>query len=189
MFAGAVLYCQSRVLRIEVVGSGACYTSEVLALLAEDGTGFFSPAPEGGALTARILSLPRVSFCSLRHEGGVLTVQVELSDDALPLSSEPLYAPADGVVYALTVVAGRALVAVGDSVRAGDVVAENGARATIAGVTIAYAVDEIYAGSEDAARAQAYLDHGDIDQLQTEQTGSGWRITGEARVTASRNLG
>ena len=114
---------------------------------------------------------------------------MELSDDALPLSSEPLYAPADGVVYALTVVAGRALVAVGDSVRAGDVVAENGARATIAGVTIAYAVDEIYTGSEDSARVQAYLDHGDIDQLQTEQTGSGWRVTGDARVTASRNLG
>ena len=158
VFAGAVLFCQGRVLRIEVVGSGACYTSEVLALLAEDGTGFFSPAPEGGALTARILALPRVSFCSLHHEGGVLTVQVELSDDALPLSSEPLYAPADGVVYALTVVAGRALVAVGDSVRTGDVIAENGARATIAGVTIAYAVDEIYAGSEDSARVQAYLD-------------------------------
>lgn len=189
VFAGAVLFCQSRVLRVEVVGSGACYTSEVLALLAEDGTGFFSPPPEGGALTARILALPRVSFCSLHHEGGVLTVQVELSDDALPLSTEPLYAPADGVVYALTVVAGRALVAVGDSVRAGDVVAENGARATIAGVTIAYAVDEIYSGSEDSARAQAYLAHGEIDQLQTEQTGSGWRITGEARVTASRNLG
>ena len=87
VFAGAVLFCQSRVLRIEVVGSGACYTPEVLALLAENGTGFFSPAPEGGALTARILTLPRVSFCSLHHEGGVLTVQVELSDDALPLSS------------------------------------------------------------------------------------------------------
>ena len=189
VFAGAVLFCQSRVLRIEVVGSGACYTPEILALLAESGTGFFSPAPEGGALTAFILALPRVSFCSMHHEGGVLTVQVELSDDVLPLSTEPLYAPVDGIVYSITVVAGTALVAVGDSVKAGDVLAENGTQATIAGVTIAYSVDEIYPGGEESALAQAYLDHGDINQLQTEKTDSGWRVTGEARVRASRNLG
>ena len=191
VFAGAVLYCQSRVLRIEVVGSGACYTSEVLALLAEDGTGFFSPAPEGSALTARILALPRVSFCSLRHEGGVLTVCVEVEDEALPLVVGALTAPADGTVESLTVVRGRACVSVGDEVRAGDPVAEPaaGENYVIARVAVRYAVDAEYTGSEETARAQSYLDYGEIADLQSQKTENGWRITGSALAIAAVNLG
>lgn len=185
--AVAVLFFQSRVLRVEVIGSGAYYRSEVIAILSEHGTGILSPVPQDGMLTAEILCLPRVSFCSLSHAGGVLTVRVEVSDEASPLSYEPLYAPADGVILSLTVVAGRPLFSVGDSVRKGDMIVENDG-AVIAGVTIAHEVDVVYTGNESSARAQAYLEFGRIEQMQTQKTQSGWRITGVARVSAARNL-
>ena len=70
LFAGAavalfaVLAFQSRVLRIEVVGSGAYYEAEVREILSRGGVEIFSPAPKDeNALAAEILSLPRVSFC------------------------------------------------------------------------------------------------------------------------------
>ena len=190
LFVAAVLFCESRVLRIEVVGSGACYGAEAVALLKEQGTGFFSLPPANEALfVAQMLRLPRVGFCSLSHEGSVLTVCIELEEEALPPEEGPLLAPADGVVYSLTVIAGRACVAVGDRVAKGDVVAENGTQPVIAGVAVEYAADAVYAGSEDAALAQAYLEHGELFSIQTQKTEGGWRVTGRARVTAGRNLG
>ena len=198
VFACAVLFFQSRVLRIDVVGSGAYYRSEVLGALARNGTEMFSPPPgDRAAVTAEILSFPRVSFCSLSHEGGVLTVRVEVSDDALPLAGGNLLIPADGVVESLTVLSGTARVSVGDRVQAGAVAVENVTAigeetlpvTVIAGVRVRYTVDAEYAGSEAYALAQAYLDHGEIEGLLTEKTGTGWRVTGEALACAALNLG
>ena len=198
VFAGLVLFFQGRVLRIEVVGSGACYEAEVLRTLAGEGTKLFSPPPADRArITAEILSLPRVSFCALSHEGGVLTVRVEVSDEALPLAGGCLYAPADGVIESLTVLAGTACAAVGDSVSQGDVIVrsvtlvgeEELPVTVIASVTVRYAVDAEYAGSEQQALAQAYLEHGAIEELHTQRTEVGWRVTGSALAYAALNLG
>lgn len=192
LFWCAVAFFQGRVLKIDVVGSGAYYRSEVLSVLTESGAGLFSPVPqEKAAITARILSFPRVSFCSLSHEGGVLTVCVEVEDEALPLAVGALTAPADGTVESLTVVRGRACVSVGDEVRAGDPVAEPaaGENYAIARVAVRYAVDAEYTGSEESARAQSYLDYGEIADLQSQKTENGWRITGSALAIAAVNLG
>ena len=204
LLAGALVFCltvlffQSRVLRIEVVGSGAYYRAQVLRTLAQEGTGLFAPPPADRArITARILSSPRVSFCALSHEGGVLTVQVEVSDEALPAAGGCLYAPAAGTVCALTVLSGTARVAVGDTVAAGDLIAENVTAVggeelpvtVIASVTVRVQVDAEYAGSEREALAQAYLDYGEIEGLLTQKTQVGWRVTGEVLVHASLNLG
>ena len=198
VFAGLVLFFQGRVLRIEVVGSGAYYEEEVLRTLAGEGTKLFSPPPADRArITAEILSLPRVSFCALSHEGGVLTVRVEVSDEALPLAGGCLYAPADGVIESLTVLAGTACAAVGDSVSQGDAIVrsvtlvgeEELPVTVIASVTVRYAVDAEYAGSEQQALAQAYLEHGAIEELHTQRTEVGWRVTGSALAYAALNLG
>ncbi len=198
VFAGLVLFFQGRVLRIEVVGSGAYYEAEVLRTLAGEGTKLFSPPPADRArITAEILSLPRVSFCALSHEGGVLTVRVEVSDEALPLAGGCLYAPADGVIESLTVLAGTACAAVGDSVSQGDAIVrsvtlvgeEELPVTVIASVTVRYAVDAEYAGSEQQALAQAYLEHGAIEELHTQRTEVGWRVTGSALAYAALNLG
>lgn len=191
LFLGAVAFFQGRVLRVSVVGSGSYYRAEVLSVLSESGTGFLSPVPaERSAITARILALPRVSFCSLSHEGGVLTVCVEVEDEAAPLVYGALCSPASGVVEALTVVRGISCVSVGDEVASGDVIVQQaGEDAVIARVAVRYPVDTEYGGSEAAARAQAYLEHGEIADIQTQKTETGWRITGTALAVAERNLG
>ena len=192
LFVCAVVFFQGRILKIDVVGSGAYYRAEVLSVLSERGASFLAPVPaEKAGITARILALPRVSFCSLSHEGGVLTVRVEVEDEALPLVVGALTAPADGTVESLTVVRGRACVSVGDEVRAGDPVAEPaaGENYVIARVAVRYAVDAEYTGSEESARAQSYLDYGEIADLQSQKTGNGWRITGSALAIAAVNLG
>ena len=192
LFVCAVVFFHGRILKIDVVGSGAYYRAEVLSVLSESGASFLAPVPaEKAGITARILALPRVSFCSLSHEGGVLTVRVEVEDEALPLVVGALTAPADGTVESLTVVRGRACVSVGDEVRAGDPVAEPaaGENYAIARVAVRYAVDAEYTGSEESARAQSYLDYGEIADLQSQKTGNGWRITGSALAIAAVNLG
>lgn len=191
LFVCAVVFFQGRILKIDVVGSGAYYRAEVLSVLSESGASFLAPVPaEKAGITARILALPRVSFCSLSHEGGVLTVRVEVEDEALPLVVGALTAPADGVVESLTVIRGVARVCVGDAVGKGDIVAEqSGELAVIARVAVRYSVDREYEGSEASARAQAYLDHGEIADIQTQKTEKGWRVTGSALAVASRNLG
>ena len=192
LFVCAVVFFQGRILKIDVVGSGAYYRAEVLSVLSESGASFLAPVPaEKAGITARILALPRVSFCSLSHEGGVLTVRVEVEDEALPLVVGALTAPADGTVESLTVVRGRACVSVGDEVRAGDPVAEPaaGENYVIARVAVRYAVDAEYTGSEESAPAQSYLDYGGIADLESQKTGNGWRITGSALAIAAVNLG
>lgn len=198
LFFASVLFCQSRVLRIEVTGSGAYYEAEVLRALSREGTGFFTAPPADPAkLTAEILSLPRVSFCSLSHAGGVLTIQVEVSDDAAPLAGGNLVSPVSGKVESLTVLAGTARVCVGDEVSAGDVLVENVTAVgetflpvtVIASASVRYAVDALFSGSREEALAKAYLDYGEIEGLQIQMTGEEWRITGEAIACVRLNLG
>ena len=198
LFLAAVSFCQSRVLRIEVVGSGAYYRSEIVRTLERGGTAFFSPPPEHiPALTAHILSFPRVSFCSVSHEGGVLTVRVEVADEARPIAGGSLLAPADGVLLSLTVLAGTPRFGVGDEVRKGDVLVENAALfgeerlpvTVIAAAAVGFEAAAEYGGSREEALAQAALDFGELQNVQIQKTGKGWRVTGDAVVRASLNLG
>ena len=184
-----VLFCEGRVLKVSVRGSGACYEAEVRAALAAAGTRFFSPVPDEAAVASHILALPRVSFCSLSHAGGVLTVRVETEDEALPPVGGDFKAPVSGTLERLVVVQGRACAAAGDEVAAGDVLVDGAGAPVIACAQIAYRVDAVYAGSAEQARAQAYLDHGEIGEMQVQKIGEGWRVTGIARTVAARNLG
>lgn len=189
LFVSAVCFFQGRVLCVRVVGSGACYEAEVRAALAAAGTRFFSPVPDEAAVASHILALPRVSFCSLSHAGGVLTVRVETEDEALPPVGGDFKAPVSGTLERLVVVQGRACAAAGDEVAAGDVLVDGAGAPVIACAQIAYRVDAVYAGSAEQARAQAYLDHGEIGEMQVQKIGEGWRVTGIARTVAARNLG
>ncbi len=197
LFLISVCVLQTRVLRIEIVGSGAYYEREVHEILSRNSAGLFSKKPKEGAVTSEILSLPRVSFCSLALSGGVLTVTVEVSDEQAVIESSPLLSPQSGKVEELVVVRGTALVAVGDEVNGGDVlvnntapVGESGARTVIviARVKIAYSVAKEYSLSENEAVAQAYLDFGEITDLKTTQTETGFLVEGNAHAEAALNL-
>lgn len=129
MFLGGVLFLavmalsRPMVLRIEVYGNGAFYAGEVLEILEECGIAPFLPYSGADAeAEAKILSLPTVSFCSVEKEGYLVRVEVERSEMTPERAErEPLYAECEGVVESVLVLRGRAAVAVGDSVEAGDV--------------------------------------------------------------------
>lgn len=199
LFCAIVLFCESRVLKIEIAGSGAYYRTEITEILARNGVKPFSAPPKDvAAITAEILSLPRVGFCSVGKRGGVVTVTVEVSDESAPLQSLPLLSPADGVVEELVVVRGTPLVKEGDEVSAGETLVSNrvggesGEReiVVIARVRVRAPFSAEYPlESEEAARLQAALDYGEIVQIHTEKTENGWRVSGEAVAEAAVNLG
>lgn len=197
-FLCAVAFAQGRVLRVEIAGSGAYYAEEVKEILSLGGVKRFSSVPKDTAmLSAQILSLPRVSFCSLKLSGGVLTVNVEVSDENALLEGKPLLAPCDGVVEELVVVRGTALAEVGSSVKKGDVIVANSASGeggtrpviVIARVKIGFPVAAEYALTEAQALAQAYLDYGEITEIHTTKTENGWLVEGAGHAETAINLG
>lgn len=194
---GLVCALETRVLKVEITGSGAYYESEVLALLAEDGIGPLAPAPEKTALVAsRILSLPRVSFASLRFEGGVLTVCVEVSDGETVWDRAPMKAPRAGILEELVVLRGTPCAAVGQEVEAGQTLiservlyGEREERVIVMGyAVIRCPVEGVFAGSEEGAFEAARLAFGEDAELFSEKTEEGWRIYGTARLTIASHI-
>ncbi len=187
----AVCFFQTRVLRVEFTGSGAYYAGEVREILLRGGVKRFGPCPEGyAAVEAEILSLPRVSFCSVREDGGILTVEIQVSDDAAAIAGRPLTADADGIVEELTVIRGTAAVSVGDSVHAGDTLVDSsvGGAIVIARALVAYPFSREYETNEEEARAQALLECGTLREINAQKTDRGWLITGTGVSSVSVNL-
>lgn len=197
VFALSVWGMQSRVLKIDVVGSGAYLGEQVKSVLLEGGVRPFSAPPRDySPFVAQILALPAVSHCGFRKEGGVLTVEVQVSDEGKALSSAPLVSPVRGKVEELVVLRGAPCVQVGDEVEKGQVLVEGkevlGERErkvlVIARAKLSYPVRAEYACGEAEARAQALLDYGECD-LVFERTARGYLATGVAYATAAVNLG
>lgn len=197
-FLLCVLFAEGRVMKIEVVGSGAYYKDEVMRILEEYGIGGFSSFPEDCApVTARIIALPRVSFCTVGKDGGIVTVTVEVTDDEATLKSEPLLSPCGGTVEELVVVRGTPLVSVGDQVQAGGVIVNNETVAgeearkviVIARVAISFPFAKTYGGGEENARLSAELEFGKIKEIRITKTENGWLAEGVALAERSLNLG
>ena len=203
LIVGAALFCltvlsaQNRVLKIEVVGSGAYYKEQVLSVLESGGVKKLSAKPENTALlSAEILGFPNVNYCAISCEGGILTVEVRVGEEHDVLQKEPLLSPAAGVVEELLVVRGTARVAVGDTVEAGQLLVEGVALygeqqrevIVIARVKISFSVAELFSGSEEEARASAYIKYGELFNVQAEQADGGFFITGTAFAEAQMNL-
>ena len=200
LFFVSVLFFQARVLDIRIVGSGAYYKDEVLHILEGNGVKKFAPLPKDCApITASIISLPYVSFCTMGKEGGILTVTVEVTNEDVTLQSESLLAPASGTIEELVVVRGTPLLQVGDSVTMGDEVVKNltvfseegTARKVIviASVSVSYPFQREYAGSEESALLSAELEFQNIREVHTTKTETGWLVEGVALARSSLNLG
>lgn len=194
LFLLAVPLTERRVLRIEVVGSGDYYGAEVREILLRGGVDVFSKSPsETSLLTAEILSLPRVSFCSIKTDGGILTVEVEVSDDAAVIESRPLLAPRAGTLAELVCVRGTPLAAVGQEVSEGQILIANGEGErcvlVIARAVITFPFSQEYiCESEEQALLQAALEC-DVREAKAEKTEEGYLVTGTGRVTVAVNLG
>ncbi len=197
LFLLCVLGFQTRVLRIEVVGSGAYYEREVREVLSEKGVKPLSALPQSfTSFTAEILSFPGVNYCEMRASGGVLTVEVQVSEEHSLPSCEPLLVPATGRVEELVVLRGTPSVKAGEDVQAGQTAVEPFAlygeekrpSVVIARLKISYPVSAEYAGTEEQARAQALLDFGGDSLLEFTPTERGFSVTGRAFVSASLNM-
>lgn len=197
LFLLLVWGAESRVLKIEVVGSGAYYGEEVRRVLNEEGISLFGPLPKNtSSAAAKILSFPRVDYCALQAEGGVVTVEVEVGEEAARKEAVSLLAPETGRVEELVVLRGRALVSEGEEVTKGSPVAEGVSvygetelpAIVIARVKIAYPVREELEGSEERVRLAAYLKYGEISELRLTPSGRGFLVTGTAHAEASLNL-
>ena len=197
LFLALVLFFESRILRIEVSGSGAWYEGEVLAILEEGGVSPLSPAPEKTALlTSRILSLPRVSFASLTFEGGTLTVQVEVSDEEAVFTPTPFRAERAGTLKELVVLRGTPAAEVGQEVKAGDLLiservfyGEREEKVLVVGYAVLLCpVEAFFAGTREGALEAAHLTFGADADLSAEPVEGGWRIFGQARFTFSSHM-
>lgn len=193
----AVSFLQGRVLRIEVTGSGAYLEPEIRAVLSEKGVKYFSAMPDKNTLVPDVLSLPRVHFVSVQGQNGVLTIDVEVSDETEPLSMESLLSPASGTVEELIVLRGTPLVEIGQTVDMGQEIAapyavhgeEKAECLVIARVIISFPVSREYQLSEEQASLQALLDFGEIADLHTTKTADGWRVEGTGHAEGAINFG
>ena len=166
IFLTATLCLDGFVLSVHVVGETK-YEAEIYAVLEEGGVHCFAPYRTGKEdwITARILSLPSISFCSVRKSGTRLIVEVVESSLATPGERQThLTFPIDGTIKELTVLSGEPRFAVGEFVPAGEIVVaprradgENGAAVARACVVCVY--ERTFTGVDEAqAKAQAYLD-------------------------------
>ncbi len=197
LFLGIVTFSNTRILKTEVVGNGAYYQREIDAILRDAGCVPFAPLPrDTGMLTAKVLALPRVEFCSFHSAGGILTVEVRCAETAEKLEPEPLLSPVDGVVEELVVVRGTPLVEVGQTVKKGDILVADSMQTggglhssiVIAEAAIVETVTAEYELSEEGALAQALLDYGELMEIHTVKTARGWRVEGVRRTSVRINL-
>jgi hypothetical protein len=181
------------VLKIEVVGDGAYYRENVLGILAESGIevgkGYDrETAPE---VTAKILALDGVSFCSVKKEGSVLKVEVQTSPQPTMPESGPLYSPASGEICALTVLKGEAQKAVGDRVEKGEiVVSSEGVLMASVGIRCRTQTSvEAQTQEEAYQKALLQIDAGAEIESHTEERGeAGYTVTIDYILTEKLNM-
>lgn len=181
LFLGCVRFFQGRVLKIEVVGSGAHFENEVLSVLKEEGITLLSKPPQNpSSISSKLLSFPEVSYCSLHAEGGILTVEIQTSEETKKNVS-PLLSPETGNIEELCVLSGIAQAKAGDFVEKGQtLVLPESDEIVIAYVKISFKFDEVFQGSEEGARAYVFLKYGETKELNIEKTDSGVRVFGVA---------
>lgn len=123
VFAAAVIFAQSFVFKVEVVGSGAYLAPQVVAILREQGAeaGKLFRGLDRPVTISRIMSLPSVTFCSVEKRGTALIVDVECSGSPFSHAVRtPLYSPVAGQVTSVVAVCGTPRVGAGDEVNIGD---------------------------------------------------------------------
>lgn len=154
------------VLRIDVSGTGAYYRREIVDLLGENGVknGGVYDERKTPLLTAKILALPDVSFCSLKKSGNVLRVEVQVVRPAeFCARTGSLCASTDGKVVSVRVLRGEAKVREETQVTAGDVLVAETDGAVMASVTLECRYGAFFeTESEESAFAAGMLALGEV---------------------------
>ena len=121
-FCIITLAADTFVFGIEFVGTDV-YARETAQALDESGIRLFAPYKAGceDIVTAKLLSLDYVEFCSVKKEGGRIRVEVRTSPfTTTVLSKESMVAKHTGEILSITVLRGSALKKAGDTVQQGE---------------------------------------------------------------------
>ncbi len=198
-FCVVTLAADGLVLGVEISGSRV-YAREVYKTLAEHGMKSYAFYPNGqeDIVTARLLSLSGVEFCSVQKIGHTVKVEMRLSPFvAENKSQEELHALGTGEVIAMSVLRGTALKKVGDKVSLGDLLVGNwfeglnGERtevAPIAWIRLRCQYEGVFqATTEEEAFAQAYLalglSDGEVEGKTVTPTEQGYTVRLEYTLT------
>lgn len=123
VFLFTVFFSQIFIFKVEVKGSGSYYADEVKSLLKIEGVSFFSVYDNKKAERARIkvLNLPSVSFCSIKKNGNIVNVCVEVSAETPEIPPvESLVSTKSGKLIQLIIIRGTPQFKEGDEVLKGD---------------------------------------------------------------------
>ena len=209
---GAMAFCiitlaaDSFVFGIELVGTEV-YAREVAQVLEENGIHLFAPYKSGkeDMVTAKLLSLDYVEFCSVKKVGGRIRVEMQASPFAkLPLSKGAMQAKHSGEILAITALRGTALKKAGDIIQQGETLVgdwfsygeEGQVRVEpIARVTIACVYEGLHASAttKQQAFAEAYLtlnltEQDEITTADVLQADGGFHVKISYVVIESMNL-
>jgi len=205
-FCILTLAADSFVFGVEFVGTGV-YARETAQALEESGVRLFAPYKKGSEdmVTAKLLTLDSVEFCSVQKIGHRLRVEIRTSPFQKPsLARGEMQAKHTGEIVALTVLRGSALKKEGDEVWTGETLVgdwfstiegEQVRVEPIARVQIACVYEGAHekAQSAEEAFAQAYLSLslGERDEVREQtvtQTEKGFHVKISYVVTESMNL-
>ena len=209
---GGLLFCiitlaaDGFVFGVEFVGSQE-YKRETMQALEENGITLFSPYRKNkeDLVTAKLLTLDFVEFCSVQKVGNRIRVETRTSPFAVnTLQQGNMKAKHTGELIALTVLKGTAAKKVGDTVQAGETLVQNvlidqeGGQVrveTIARARISCVYECVHEGAEtvEQAFAEAYLrlNLGEKDELTSKtvtSTEKGFHVKITYLVTESMNL-
>lgn len=155
------------ILRIDVVGNGAFYRGKIEGILSRNriAEGGLYDEKKAPLVTAEILALPDVFFCSLRKSGNILRIEVQAKTPTAPLCErgKKLYATHAGKVQNITLLRGMPKVTVGDEVQEGALLAEAESENSVlmASVTLIVTLEgEVRATSESEAVVLLKFGHG-----------------------------
>lgn len=205
-FCILTLVADTFVFQIEFVGTDV-YARETAQALEESGIRLFAPYKEEqeDVITAKLLSLDYVEFCSVQKVGGRVRVETRLSPfTANRLSKGEMRAKHTGEIRSITVLRGSAMKKAGDTVTKGEIlvadsffIEEKGQVRVepIARVTIACVYEGEYEGltSEEQVFAEAYLaldlqENDEIKEVRITQLNGKFHVKIDYIVTESMNL-
>ena len=191
---------------VEFVGTDV-YARETMQALEENGVKLFAPYKKGreDMITAKILSLDFVEFCSVQKAGGRIRVETRISTFSPTVATKgKMQAKHTGEILTISVLRGTASKKVGDTVQIGETIVEDwfltedGRQVCvepIARVRIAcvYEGEHIDATSEEEAFAQGYLalalyDTDEITEVTVRKIDNGFHVKICYIITESVNL-
>lgn len=167
-FLIAVLGSTDLVFKIEVVGSKV-YEREVVEILKENGVGVFSGYKSGKEkeISAQILALDGVEFCSVKKSGNRVIIEVRQTPlPQIKIEEGDLIAPRSCRLEKAVALGGTILKKAGEEITAGESIVGgffmnldgvSQSPTTVVATAKLLCVEEITARSEEEGRAQAIL--------------------------------